>query len=194
MINGNICEFNALTCIDPVTNLVEIIRINEKTAQHVRDQFENVWLSRYPKPNRCVHDNGNEFIAMEFQNLLYQFGIKNVPTNKRTPTANSICERMHQTVGDILRVVSHTNPPQNMNDAQQVMDNVLATCMHATRCAVNASMETSPGALVYNRDMLLDIPLVANLELIQERRQQLVDDNLRRQNARRVDYKWKVGN
>ena len=54
-------------------------------------------------------------------------------------------------------------------------------------------METSPGALVYNRDMLLDIPLVANLELIQERRQQLVDDNLRRQNARRVDYKWKVG-
>ena len=76
VINGNICKFNALTCIDPVTNLVEIIQINEKTVHHVRDQFKNVWLSRYPKPNRCVHGNGNEFIAMEFQNLLYQFGIK----------------------------------------------------------------------------------------------------------------------
>eukprot|EP00978_Attheya_sp_CCMP212_P027179 scaffold90819_cov35-Attheya_sp.AAC.1 len=27
-------EFNALTCIDPVTNLVELIRINNKTAAH----------------------------------------------------------------------------------------------------------------------------------------------------------------
>ena len=99
---------------------------------------------------------------------------------------------MRQTVGDILHVVSHTNPPQNMNNTQQVTDNVLATCMHATRCAVNALMETSPGAIVNNRDMLLDIPLVANLGLVQERRQQLVNDNLRRQNAQRVDYKWKV--
>ena len=37
--------FKALTCIDPVTNLVEIIRINNKTSQHVAEQFSNCWLS-----------------------------------------------------------------------------------------------------------------------------------------------------
>ena len=44
-------EFKALTCIDPVTNLAEAIRINNKTSKHIADQFQNCWLSRYPKPN-----------------------------------------------------------------------------------------------------------------------------------------------
>ena len=38
-------EFNALTCIDPVTNLVELIRINNKSSAHIAQQFENVWLA-----------------------------------------------------------------------------------------------------------------------------------------------------
>ena len=32
--------FSALTCIDPVTNVVEIIRIENKTADHVSRKFE----------------------------------------------------------------------------------------------------------------------------------------------------------
>ena len=49
-----IYEFMALTCIDPFSNLPEIIRINGKTSKHVSEQFTNLWLSRYPKPNRCI--------------------------------------------------------------------------------------------------------------------------------------------
>ena len=63
-------EFKALTCIDPVTNLAEAIRINNKTSNHVADQFQNCWLSRYPKPNKCIHDNGGEFIGRAFLDLL----------------------------------------------------------------------------------------------------------------------------
>ena len=54
-------EFNALTSIDTTINLVEMIRVDEKTVSHVRDKFEQSWLSRYPWPERCVHDNGGEF-------------------------------------------------------------------------------------------------------------------------------------
>lgn len=50
-VNGRKIEFIALTCIDPVTNIVELIRLNNKTARHVAEQFENVWLSRYPRPS-----------------------------------------------------------------------------------------------------------------------------------------------
>ena len=50
-------EFLALTCIDPVTNLLEIIRIDNKTANHVAQKFAQVWLSRYPRPLKCIHDN-----------------------------------------------------------------------------------------------------------------------------------------
>ena len=65
--------------------------------------------------------------------------------------------------------------------------------MHATRNAVNATMEISPGGLVFIRDMIMDIPLVANLEMIRENRQQMIDENLRRQNAKRVQHHYQVG-
>eukprot|EP00978_Attheya_sp_CCMP212_P042527 scaffold260512_cov60-Attheya_sp.AAC.2 len=42
--------FNALTCIDPVTNLPELIRIDGKTAAHIGAKFKQGWLSRYPRP------------------------------------------------------------------------------------------------------------------------------------------------
>ena len=62
-INDEDVYFNALTCIDPVTILVEIIRIENKTAQHGRCKFEEYWLNRYPRPNRCIHDNGGKFMG-----------------------------------------------------------------------------------------------------------------------------------
>ena len=61
-LQGNDIEFNALTRIDPVTNLVEMIQLENKTSSHVAQQFANVWLSCYPRPNRCIHDNGGVFI------------------------------------------------------------------------------------------------------------------------------------
>ena len=84
-VNGRTFVFSALTCIDPVSNLVEIIRINNKSADHILDQFSNVWLSRYPSPNRCIHDKGGEFIGHKFQDLLAANAIKPVPTTVKNP-------------------------------------------------------------------------------------------------------------
>ena len=44
-----------------------------------------------------------------------------------------------------------------------------------------------------NRDMLVNIPLIANLTAIQDQRQQLMDEILRRANAKRIDYNYNVG-
>ena len=44
-VNSQLFTFNALMCINPVTNLVEITRIQNKTSRHVAQQFENCWLS-----------------------------------------------------------------------------------------------------------------------------------------------------
>ena len=183
---NNECIFNVLTCIDPVTNLVELIRINDKSSPHISNQFENCWLSRYPQCNRCIHNNGGKFIGWPFQGLLQQAGIKNITTTVNNPQSNAICERMHQTVGNTLRTVMYMNPPTNQMEANQVLDNALTTAMHATRCVVNATLQNSPGAIVYNCDMLIDVPLIADLAVIRDQRQALVDENLRRQNAKRL--------
>ncbi len=43
-VNGRQVEFNALTCIDMALNLVKLIRIDNKTAKHIRDKFTQSWL------------------------------------------------------------------------------------------------------------------------------------------------------
>ena len=73
-------EFNALTCIDPITYLTEEIRIKNKTSKHISEQFQNSWLSRYPSPVYCIHDRGGEFIGELFQTMLTDFGLKSKPT------------------------------------------------------------------------------------------------------------------
>lgn len=72
--------------------------VRNKTARHVAQQFQNSWLCRHPRPSRCVHDNGGEFIGCQFQELLEKASVADKPTTSRDPQANAICERMHQTV------------------------------------------------------------------------------------------------
>jgi hypothetical protein len=152
--------------------------------------FENTWLARYPKPERCVHDNGGEFIGADFQRILEINGVHDVPTTIKNPQANAICERMHQSAGNIIRTLTLSQPPQNLQHAHNIVDSALATTMHATRCAMHHALRMSPGAFVFQRDMFLNIPLIANLQTIQDRRQVLINENLRRQNLkrRRFDY------
>jgi hypothetical protein len=185
-------DFNALTCIDPVTNLVELIRINNKTAAHIGAKFEQGWLSRYPRPIRCIHDNGGEFTGEQFQLRLQTNGIKDVPTTVKNPQSNAICERMHQTVANSLRCLTYTNPPNNMAEANTMVDDCLALAMRAQRTAIHTALRLSPGAFVFQRDMLLDIPLIANMEIIRERRQHLINEQLRRHNAKRISYDYLV--
>jgi hypothetical protein len=74
-VNSRTVEFNALTCIDTASNLVELIRVDDKTATHIHDKFTYCWLCHYPQPIRCVHDKGCEFISSSFQWLLEMFSI-----------------------------------------------------------------------------------------------------------------------
>jgi hypothetical protein len=192
-INNRTYEFNALTCIDMVTNLTGLVRIDNKKSAHVREKFEHCWLARYPRPSNCIHDNGGEFTGFEFQELLETFGIKDVPTTSRNPTANAICERMHQTVGNILRTTIYTSPPHNVTEARGLVDRALATAMHAMWSSVATTLGSAPGALVFGRDMFLNIPQMADWHQIARNREQLVNESLHRQNLSRRKYDYVVG-
>ena len=58
-------------------------------------------------------------------------------TTNRNPAVNGICERMHQTVGNVLKTLIHTEPPGTSNDAKQQIDKALATASHAVRTNVS---------------------------------------------------------
>jgi hypothetical protein len=165
-VADELVEFMALTIIDLVTNLVELVRLDNKTSDHVALKFANTWLACYPRPTSCVYDQGGEFIGWGFQAMLERHNIQRRPTTAKNPQANAICERMHQSVGNSLRILRRWNPPAGVNDANQLIDTALANAMYATCASLHSGLQTTPGALSFHRDMVLNIPLVADLNLI----------------------------
>ena len=57
---------------------------------------------------------------------------------------------------NVLEVHAKTTTIDDYNGARHVMEHAIASCIHATRIAVNRTMQHTPGEIVYQRDMLLD--------------------------------------
>ena len=86
---------------------------------------------------------------------------------------------MHQTVENVLRILVHANPPRNMSTAKGIVDDALATAMHAMRTTVATTLGSAPGALAFSRDMFLNVPLIADWQIIARNQEQHVYENLR---------------
>jgi hypothetical protein len=83
---------------------------------------------------------------------------------------------MHQTLGIVLRTLLHGNPPQIIVKAEQYVDEAVSIAMHAMRAGVHTTLGSSPGNLVFNRDMFLNIPLIANWHAITQRREHFIHE------------------
>ena len=100
---------------------------------------------------------------------------------------------MHQTVGNILRTLCHTHPPATLEGARDLVDRALATAQLALRVTQHSTLGSLPGAIVFGRDMLLEVPYVADLLLMRQRRQRLIDYNVIRENRRRYRHDYRIG-
>jgi hypothetical protein len=64
--------------------------------------------------------------------------------------------------------------------------------MYATQASANRSLSNNtPGSLDFHRDMMLDIPLIADLITICNSLQATVDDSLRIANLRRLNHDYR---
>ena len=99
-------RFDALTCIDPVTNLIKIARLQgPKTADNACCLFKNHWLSLYPHPTKVIHYHGPEFEGHDFQFSLDYAGIETVNISPNTPTANPIIKATYKLIGQVIRTL-----------------------------------------------------------------------------------------
>ena len=81
---------------------------------------------------------------------------------------------------------------QDTVDAEMI-DDFLVNAAWAIRSTYHTVLKSSPGATVFGRDMLFDIPYIADWAAIGQRQQHLVDQNNARENARRIDFDYAVG-
>ena len=70
------------------------------------------------------------------------------------------------------------HPPKNVEETYDILDTCFAIAAYASKVAINCTLNISPGALDFHRDMILNIPLVADLRQIHSRQQIIIDENL----------------
>ena len=101
--NGKTVYLQAVTMIDSATGWIKVCLVTSARADLVSNIVELAWLTRYPLPSKVIVDRGNEFLA-EFKTMIQaNYGITVKPITSRNPQANSILERVHQTIGNIIR-------------------------------------------------------------------------------------------
>ena len=105
-------------------------------------------------------------------------------------TGNTVAERVHKTQ---LRMLIAEHPPTDIQQAHALMDNCIASIVHTMWMARHRTLQVSPGSLVFQRDMLLPIPVLADYNLIRERSQAVIDNNNHRANLRWRFKDYKAG-
>jgi RNase H-like domain found in reverse transcriptase/Integrase zinc binding domain len=176
-----------VTMIDPATGWVEIREIPTKRADVVANIVDAAWFTRYPLPTVITFDRGSEFMAEFAQMVTVNYGIKKRGITTRNPQANAIIERMHQTLGNMIRTF-----PKDAFELEDPWTGILAATMFALRATVHTTLKATPTQLVFGRDAILNSTYVPDWDAIKQQKQQKILENNRRENAKRKDYTYKV--
>ncbi|MFM8588489.1 MAG: RNase H-like domain-containing protein [Bacteroidota bacterium] len=216
--DGSQIDFMCLTMIDPASSWFEMVELPvmetitpiatsskrgtkthkpmltketyfDKTSTMISHLVNKTWFSQYPQCKHKIYDNGSEF-KLHFEALCDSYGIKRKPTSVKNPQANAILERVHQVIMTMLRTteidMANTVTPSDI-------DTFLTNASWAIRSTYHTVLKASPGAAIFGRDMLFDIPYIADWKKIGDYRQRQTDLNTARENKQRADYDYKIG-
>ena len=205
--DGKIMDFMCLTIIDPATGWFEIVELPtvlriekkngkatekwviDKSSAEVARLFNRQWLSRYPRAKYITYDNGSEF-KLHFEELCDSFNIKRKPTTVKNPQANAIIERIHGVIGDMMRT-RELDMSETIEDT--MIEDFLVDAAWAIRSTYHTVLKSTPGAAIFGRDMLFDIPYVADWNDIGRRRQEQVESTNKRENKSRLPHDYAIG-
>ena len=134
-------ELRAMTMIDPATRWFEIVAIKKPTAEECMEAFDNTWLCRYPRPQYIGYDNGNEFKQI-FKEMCKNYAIRPKASTEYNPQANSIIERVHATLGNMLRTFQLDKQELRENDPWTPFLNSAAWAIRSTYHTV---LNATPG-------------------------------------------------
>ena len=101
-----------------------------------------------------------------------------------------ILERIHAVIANMIRTSGI-----DMQDTctPLMVDELLTNIAWAVRSTYHTVLKTTPGAAIFGRDMLFDIPYLAEWNHIGIRRQTLVDQSCAKTNKHQIDFDYSVG-
>jgi hypothetical protein len=132
-----------------------------------------------------IYNNGSEF-KLHFEYLCESYGITRTPNTVKNPRA---LKHVHQILGQMLRTAELDMADSvTPDDVDVFLDNAAwANCS-----TYHTALKASPGRAISGCDMLFNIPIVADRHKIGEQRQSLTDCGNQCENAKSIDYEYKV--
>jgi hypothetical protein len=116
--------------------------------------------------------------------------MKRKPTSVKNTQGYAILEHIHAVFTNMLRTAE-------MDMANSVkpsdIDIFLSDAAWAICSSHHTVLKASPGAAIFEQDMLFNILFIADWKKIGEHRQQLTDLNIAQENEGRIDYDYQVG-
>ena len=86
---------------------------------------------------------------------------------------------------------SNIDMADKLND--EIIDNFITNAAWAIRSTYHTVLQSTPGAAIFGRDMLFDIPYLADWTAIGQRRQELSEKATARENAKQTDWDYQPG-
>jgi hypothetical protein len=182
-------KLHCLTMIDPATGWFEIVEIPNKRADEVSNLLEQTWLARYPWPQHVIHDRGSEFFAETHEMLKNDYGCTINRTTTRNPQANAIVERVHQTIGNMIRTWFVDDPDLDGSDP---FSGLLTAIAFATRATIHTTLNATPSQLVFGRDAMINMDFQPDWESIRRQKQTRINKNNEAENAKRIPHTYRV--
>ena len=120
-------------------------------------------------------DKEQEFAREVSKTLKNEHGVKQKIITSRNPQANSMIERCHKTLHNMIR--SAQIKDKRDLDSFLGFKGVLAACRKAMNSTVHATACATPTQLVFGRDAMLNASFQADWQFIRERKQRLIIQN-----------------
>ena len=136
-------------------------------------------------------DRGTEFTAKAGATLKSGHGIRHKIIASRNPQSNSIVERCHKTLHNMIQ----SGQIKDKTDLDGVFgfQGVLAACLKAVNSTVHTTSRPSPSQFVFGHDTVLSASFQADWQFVKDCKQRLILQNNKHENAKRTPHACNVG-
>ena len=150
--------FKWIMCIgDLFTKYCIAIPLKDMTAETVTSAFVSNWVSYFGVPLELHSDKGTQYESSLFSDTCALLGITKTRTTTMNPQSNGFIEHMNRTLCDMLNCVILENPFS--------WDTLIRFCSLAYNTSVHESTKETPSMLMYGREMILPLDLIAPVRL-----------------------------
>ena len=140
-----------LTAVEHLSRFLIAVPIRNKTAKAVAAALHRYVFTVWGLCREIYSDRGREFCNELMTKLCTDYGIKQLKTSARRPSANGRCERVHRGLNATLSKTVMSN--------QKDWDLVLAAAVAAYNASKHSSTGYSPNYLMTGREALSPLDL-----------------------------------